>query len=525
MAGGVRAEQTLSKVSPSRSLFMGSVRFAVLSGLVYGLALVKSMLIARYFGTTPAMDAYAIAVIVPNLLGGLIAATAASALVPTLAVAQQQGPEERANTLRAALWLAGLAGLFLTLLLYGLADPLTRLLAARFDAHRHGLAVHLLRLSSPILCLSSMYAFASAELLSRHKTSMVAVAPGISTLVAIVAVVLYERQGVAALVAGMVLGTLLQAMVVVVPAVQANPLKGRLRMWTDNVRRLLSGQGTLMAASAIGVTNNAVDQSMSAFLPAGNVAALNYGLGLQGLVAQVVSTAASWVALPEFSRLAAEKRLDLLRARLRRIATGLVAIALPVTIVVLASGDYLIRLVFEHGSFTAQSTSLVFRTWAGYVCGLVFVSAGMMAVRTVNALHTNRILATLGLVTIPLNALLDYVLMQRWGCLGISLSTSLVFGLTAVVLFRHLNKRIGRVFDATAWVSVGQALLWSAVAGAGLWMVRTLGTDSVLRLLAGYAVFGVILSIGYRISGLFQIGRRGVILLPRLALSDAGEGS
>jgi len=145
-----------------------SAGFAVLSAGAYSLSLAKAVIVARYFGTTSRMDAFAIAVLIPNLLGALVAGSCASALIPALALAERHGPAERAHIFRAYLLLSGAVCVVLCVLLALLADPAIAVLASRFDATRKVEAVVLLRWAAPLLMLNAIYAVGSAELLSRR---------------------------------------------------------------------------------------------------------------------------------------------------------------------------------------------------------------------------------------------------------------------------------------------------------------------------------------------------------------------
>src|SRR6267142_750688 len=130
---------------PRHSLLRTSISFAALSGAAYSLSLAKAVVVARYFGTTSGMDAFAIAILIPNLLGILIAGSSAGALIPALALAEKLGPEERSHTFRSYLILAVAACVLLTVLLALLADPMIALLASRFDAASKLQAAGLLR--------------------------------------------------------------------------------------------------------------------------------------------------------------------------------------------------------------------------------------------------------------------------------------------------------------------------------------------------------------------------------------------
>src|SRR5258706_5857471 len=119
---------------PQRSLLRTSVSFAALSGAAYSLSLAKAVVVARYFGTTSGMDAFAIAILIPNLLGVLIAGSSAGALIPALALAEKHGLEERAHTFRSYLILAGAACLLLSQLPVLPSPPLNSAAAVPFRA-------------------------------------------------------------------------------------------------------------------------------------------------------------------------------------------------------------------------------------------------------------------------------------------------------------------------------------------------------------------------------------------------------
>jgi putative peptidoglycan lipid II flippase len=464
------------------------------------------------------MDAFAIAVLVPNLLGVLISGSSASALVPALALAEKGGPQERANTFRGGVLLVAAVSLLACGFLILLSGPVIAVIASRFDALKARQAVFLLRWASPLLFFNALLSFASGELLSRRKYAVVAFAPAISTIVSLVVVLAFVRFGVAVLVHGLVAGAAVQAVLFLTPALHANPQSGWPKLRTPAVQALFRGQLPLLAASAVGVANGSIDQAVAAFLPAGNVSALNYAGTINMVVVQIVAMAASWVALPEFSRLAASGQISAFLARLRRCIAGIVMIAAPTTVLILALGQYAVQIVFQRGNFTSHSTHLVFTTWAGYTLGLIVFSAGIMLVRAINALHANRVLAVLGIIFLPLNAWLDFVFMKRWGCFGIGLSTSVVYCCTAVILYLVVGKRTGPVLDAKSWRSILGSILAALGAGAGFWLVRSQFGDGLGTAVGGTTVFFLLLLAGYSILGLVRFSTSGMTLLPRLNL-------
>ena len=505
---------------PRHSLLRTSISFAALSGAAYSLSLAKAVMVARYFGTTSGMDAFAIAILIPNLLGALVAGSSAGALIPALALAEKHGPEERAHTFRSYLILAVAVCVLLSVVLALLADPMISLLASRFDAGHKLQAAGLLRWASPLLVFNAIYAMGSAELLSRQKYNMVAMVPAVSTLASFAIIILFANVGAQVLVYSMLAGMTLQALVVVWPAWRANPVRSRLSLWTPAVGTLVRSQVPLLMASAVGVANLSVDQVVATFLPAGSVSALNYAGSINGLVVQVVVMSAASMALPELAQLAALGNIEMLKARARKSIAGITMVAAPVAALILMSGSFLIRIFFQHGVFNQQSTHIVFTTWAGYTLGLVPFSIGMMAVRLINATNFNYALVALGAVALPLNGLLDYVLMKKWGCFGISLSTSIVYCVSSVALYIVLQRRIGTILNRAIGKVIFSSVLASLAAGGSFWAIRSTIANEWLGMTLGGLAFSAVLVWGYTGLGLLAKTPSGVVFLPAWSVSE-----
>jgi peptidoglycan biosynthesis protein MviN/MurJ (putative lipid II flippase) len=126
----------------------------------------------------------------------------------------------------------------------------------------------------------------------------------------------------------------------------------------------------------------------------------------------------------------------------------------------------------------------------------------------------NHILVVLGAVVLPLNGLLDYLLMKKWGCFGISLSTSIIYFLTAAVKYWFLRRHTGQILNRSTWEVIVGAVLASAAAGSCLWVIRLAIPNPWLGMALGVLGFAVVLASGYAALGLLVRTSSGVIFLP-----------
>jgi putative peptidoglycan lipid II flippase len=278
------------------------------------------------------------------------------------------------------------------------------------------------------------------------------------------------------------------------------------------VARALRDQLPLLLASGIGVLNVLVDQAIAGLLPAGAISGLSYGYSLNGIIAQCVVMSLGWVALPEFASLYASGEMSRLVERARECIRGVVLVAAPLTVLVIAAGYTAVKLTFQHGAFNASSTHLVYQTWAGYTVGLVPFAVGMMGVRMLNAIHEQRSLAKIAALMLPFNAGLDYLFMRQWGVFGISLSTSLVYCLTTWLILKLLRRRTGvSLMDAPTKAVLRRTFSLTALAGLVFVPVHYLHAHSALAVVTTTAANVALVLLLYRHARLLPITAAPVV--------------
>ena len=487
-----------SPPAASSSFLRNSLVFGAVSSGAYLFSLIKTVVVTHYFGTSAEMDAFAVAVLVPNLLGALLAGSASAGLVPALAVAEREGAQRRADTYRTCFVLLVGACAAATVVLSLLARQVLHVVAPVFAGDRLAIAERLAPGASLLLLLTGIYAVGSAELLSRRKYALVAGAPAISTVLSLAGILAFHSRGAAVLVWALVAGLGVQALVVSIPAWLASA-GGRFAHWHDShIARALSAQLALLAVSGIGVTNVFVDQVIASLLPTGNVSALSYASSLNAVGMQVIVMSMGWIALPKLAELAAAQDLPRLRRKVRMCVIAAVMMAAPACLLIVGLGQTAIHVLFQHGRFGADSTRLVYLAWAGYSLGLVPVSIGMMASRVANALHENWLLFRIGTALLVVNAILDYALMRVAGIVGITLSTSIVYCVSTVLLHRALRARVGELLDGQTLRRIARVAGAAVLAAVPAAFIRLLAGSGLISSGVQFVVFMIVLLFAYQ---------------------------
>jgi putative peptidoglycan lipid II flippase len=193
-----------------------------------------------------------------------------------------------------------------------------------------------------------------------------------------------------------------------------------------------------------------------------------------------------------------------LALKVRRSILGIALIAIPVAVVIFILGGTAVRLLFQHGKFDSNSTHQVSAIWIGYSCGLLPFAIAMVPVRLLNAMRQNQFLVCVGVAALVINAGLDYVLMRWLGSVGISLSTSLVYLCTSILIFWFVRDLIPGIFEWKLWADILRALLLCLPAGVGLLLFRQRFPGAV-ALFTGGTLFAVVVLALYHWCGMVRI--------------------
>jgi len=196
---------------------------------------------------------------------------------------------------------------------------------------------------------------------------------------------------------------------------------------TPAARQVLGQYWPMMAASFLMGSIHIVSQSMAAMLDPGSVSALSYGnkvtAGLLGIGATAVSTA----FLPHFSRMVAMADWDGIRQTLLTYTGVLLVATIPVTLILIYWSEPVVALLFQRGAFTEADTKVVGQVQTMYLLQVPFYLVSMLFVRFVTALRSTYVMVWGNVLNLAICIALTYVLMQRFGVVGIALATSTMY--------------------------------------------------------------------------------------------------
>lgn len=436
------------------------------------LSIVSQVLTASAFGVGPTMDAYTVALIVPTTISGILATAVGAALIPVFVdYRENKGEAESMRLLWAAMTLGTLIALVVTVALVAVAPLVVTVFARQMDAPTQTLAVILLRFLMPVLLLQVLVTLVGSVLNAYGRFAVPALAPVTITLSTIAFLLFARSWGIYALGWATIVGYSLNFLLLVVTYRRMG-----LRFHFDlswrhpGIQRIAALSTPALIGALLVHGNILVDQFMSSLLPPGSIASLSYAIKLVETPSGIFYTALSTALLPIFALQVARREFTLLTTTFRQVVIFSAIILLPAGALLSSLSRPVVEIFYHHGNFNAQAVDVVASGVMFLAPSIFILTYGFINGRIYNALQDNRTLRNVAVLSLVLNAVFDYLLMQIWGVAGIAFSTTLTYLVAALTLLLILNKRLQGLRLPQLGLSLGK----TAVAAAFLWLTCAL---------------------------------------------------
>ncbi len=434
-------------VAGATIILMASFFFSALLGAV------RQVLFNAKFGAGMDASAYYAAFRLPDTLFSLIAGGAlSSAFIPVLLSARRDDGEEEAWRLTSLVLNTLLLFVLAITVLGELFTPLfvDHLLVPGYDAATQDLTVRLTRimLLQPIVLVAG--SVATAVLNSRNQfllTALSVASHNLALIAGIVATAAYPRLGIYGPTLGVVGGAVLQALILL-PGIAGSGTR-YLPVWDLSNRRLREVGRLLLPnglAVGVGYAGFIVDTAFASRAddPAA-LAAIHNAWLLVGLPIALLGQAVGQAAFPRLAAHAAAGEYGRLRATMLRALGVMAVLALGAIGGLVLLGRPTIRILFEHGEFTAHDTDLTYRVLAIYAAGLPCYVATEVLVRSLIAMRDPRTQLFTNSAQLALRAVLIAVLLGAFQTETIPLAFAVSASLETLALLAITFGRLRRL--------------------------------------------------------------------------------
>ena len=489
----------------------GLVSLAVMSSRVLGLA--REQVMAALFGAGMAYDAFVVAFRIPNLLRDLFAEGALSSAFVTVFTDYDSTRSKEETWRLANNVLVGISVILSLITLVGMlfAGHLVNLIAPDFSlvSEKTELTKLLTVIMFPFLIFVSMAAVVMGILNSKGSFFIPSLASSFFNLGSIIGggglALLLPKFGQPAIV-GMAIGTLVGGFLQLacqVPALRRSGFRLQPVLdWTDpGLRRVFA----LMLPGIIGLgatqINIFVNTNFAASCVEGSVSWLNYAFRLVQFPIGLFGVAVSIATMPVIARCAALKDMQGVRETYVSSLTMAFCLTIPATVGLFCLAEPVVRVIFQHGHFSAADTARTAEALSFYVLGLFAYSSVKITVPVFYALHDTKFPVIGSFLAVAANILIITQSIDAMQHKAIALATSCAmignFLFLSIVLYRKLE---GYSLPYLGWgllkVCVASGVMWLWLVLARGWLAGHGVSDLLglgLMLLSGATVYGGVL--------------------------------
>lgn len=245
--------------------------------------------------------------------------------------------------------------------------------------------------------------------------------------------------------------------------------------------------------------NVMLDRVFASSLQEGAVAAINYAFTLTSIVPEVFALSMITVLYPELSELFVKNEQELFGKKVTKLLAQTTIILIPVTVIFLAEGDWIVRFLFQRGAFDEQATNLTVQVLRGYSIGMLPIGISFILCKVFFA-RKEEMIPTICLgISIILNFLFDAATAGQ-SLIGLTSFTTVSITLATVGMFIILVKKRAISTVNRITVTFSKSILSGIVMGLLIGVMRKY--SMLLFLQNGTVVRFLILAVVTLIAGL-----------------------
>ena len=444
------------------------------------LGYVRDQRITLLLGTTLSADAYVLAYRIPNLFRRLVAEGSMTAsFIPVFtSYMREKRKEEVWDFANRLFWTLALVVAVITVLGMVFSPAVVQLFSGANVERTQ--AVDLNRIIFPYLFFIALAALAMGILNCFHIFGLPAATPvllNVATIAfSVAAVWRHFKDPATSLAVGVLVGGVLQFLIQVPTLVtKGMNFKFGISFAHPAIRDVARLMIPRLFGIGIGQINLLIDTrfATAARMPAGSLAALYVADRVMELVLGGYAIAVATAILPMMSHQAAAKDYDSLKKTLSFSVRIVAFITIPAALGLMILREPIIRVLFQHGQFVAESTRLTARALLYYAIGLPALATVKLVVPAFYSTRDTKTPVIVASISLVLNIVLNIVFLQfffkRVQNGGPALATALATFFDFFALFIIFRLRYGAMGTLQVLRSFGKISICAGIMGVACW--------------------------------------------------------
>ena len=437
----------------------------------------RELFVAATFGTGPHADAVNVAFKLPNLFRRIFGEGALSSIfVPMFTEKLNHSPALAEKFASKVFFFLTLLLIVFTGIMQYFMPELMIVLAPGFNISKEkfDLTVLLCRITMPYLIFISLVALVGGMLNSIGRFATFAASPVIMSAIIIGGTILMEKHipNTHAIAWAVILAGVLQLFFMII-SMYKNGLRLRKPVMSHDdadIKKLLKLMVPATISNGVAQLSLFVSQSIASFIP-GAVSILSYADRIYQVPMSIIGTTFGTILLPTLAKLYKFGDLDQAKKMQNDAVRIGLLLSFPCAVAIIVLAAPIIKLIYQHGLFTADDTIRTADAIAAYCIGLPAFILSKIFMPIFYANQDAKTPMKITIYTIIVNIILNIVFMYPLAHVGIALGTSVAAWFNVFLFVRyakihgyfHLNKEMVMDF--------AKILLSCVVSGFATWVI------------------------------------------------------
>lgn len=421
-----------------------AILISVLGIIARGFGFLREVIYAGFFGLNQDFESFLVGYVLPVTINTAIIYLGQNYFIPEYTNYKMKFPEKAEVFFNKNIWLFFLSGLVISFCLFIFSDLIINNYLSSSTAQLRRTALNVFKVFVLTIPLNAVFSILSAYLHTELKFLYPAVAQLLLNICVIIFVILFTPLwDIYSIPFGFFAGSLIQ-LFVLLWILRRNLSADFKDIFKDFFSYTFIGSSLIIVVliELINQLHAVVDRYFIGSVDAGGIAALNYAVTIFLLPITIFSLALSSAIFPQMTFYYAEKKMDELNCQLLKALRINAFVFLPVSFILIFSGNLVIQVFYQRGHFNEYATGLTSLLLQIFSVSLLFYSAFTI---------TNKLIFTTGMIRkllaisaggfflkIVLNILLVPVYRQN----GLALATSVCYILMSTAAYLIVIKKI-----------------------------------------------------------------------------------
>jgi len=408
------------------------------------LGFLRDIVFASVFGTTILTDLYQVIFSLPSLLFSSIGTALSSVNIPDLTYFISHRSQEERNYYLSNLFAhISLWSSLICVIGIIFAPTITQIIVPGVTGEIIDIATTLTRIMIPTLLFVSL-TYVTTGVLQVHGYFLLAATISIPFNIVIIASLVLKGEDLIFLGYITTVGWLLQFLIQLPVMIKEKyRFFWRIDFRDEQIVNIFKQLIPILLGNSLLQLCLIIDRSFATYLDEGTTAALAFGSNLFVTITSIFIVAMTSVVFPRLSKYCLDLDFKQIRLLLANVFKVLLFILVPYLVLVVTYHQEIIGLVYERGAFTGESTVMTSTAFLFYSFAVIGYACQEIFNRVYYALKKFRIPMLVSIVCIAIKVLLDLLLSQSTGIIGISASTAICLLLYGIIMSILVSREIG----------------------------------------------------------------------------------